>query len=219
MAIMSDSTAVGVELYVLILGVFFISVPGFVMAVRLLLRSRHEGLMAMFTPPLELDKSKRRLSVRVSRWLYQRTSYGYLLDVAQAVLSAISCVLFIVVSYMATEPVSVRDVEDAFTVYFAIDYSLRLWMARDSLSWYFSLVSLLDFVTVFPALTTWLMQAGGEYDTNVAIIMEVRCLPYAHACAHTLAPGVVRARVCVCVCARARARLHGGDRPHPSSHA
>ena len=61
--------------------------------------------------------------------------------------------------------------QDVITVYFAVDFFVRLWLARDSLKWYFSLVSLLDFVTVAPMLTVWLMQMGNEYDTNVSQVV------------------------------------------------
>lgn len=50
--------------------------------------------------------------------------------------------------------------QDFFTIYFACDYVLRLWLAQDSFRWYFSLVSLLDFVTVMPMLVGWLITAG-----------------------------------------------------------
>lgn len=62
--------------------------------------------------------------------------------------------------------------QDFFTVYFACDYGLRIYMAQDSLTWYFSLVSLLDWVTVMPMLVGWLITAGGEYDTNVAMVVQ-----------------------------------------------
>ena len=68
-----------------------------------------------------------------------------------------------------------RDVhhpQDAFTIYFACDFFLRLWIASDSFLWYFSLVSLLDFVTVAPMLVLWLITAGAEYDTSLVLIVS-----------------------------------------------
>lgn len=167
-----EAAQAGIGLYFGILTTAFVVAPVFIMLFRLLTRSAHEGLVAMFTPPVDLIPSKRRLSSRVRGYLYQQSRWGSLLDTVQALFSLISCVLFIVISYQSAEPIWVADVEDFFTIYFAIDYGIRLWIAQDALAWYLSLVSLLDFFTVFPAMTTWLMQAGGEYTTDVAIVMQ-----------------------------------------------
>jgi hypothetical protein len=174
-----EQLAADVALYFGILATFFVITPVFIMFFRLVTRSVHEGLMAMFNPAVDLDPGKRRLSSRLRVLLYQRTAYGRYIDIVQALFSAISCILYITISYMPSEPEWVTDVEDFFTVYFAIDYGIRLWLAQDSFMSYFSLVSLLDFITVVPALTTWLIQAGGEYDTGVAVVMQARAF---HCC-------------------------------------
>ena len=63
----------------------------------------------MFSPPP--FTGRKPLASRVRSWLYAHTPYGYYLDVAQASCSAISCILFIVVSYSAMEPLWVTDTE------------------------------------------------------------------------------------------------------------
>jgi hypothetical protein len=111
------------------------------MLLRLLRRGKGEGLNAMFTPPGASSSRLRPIASRVRSYLYARTSYGQLIDVVQAFFSGISCALFIVVAYLSIEPEGVAATEDFFTVYFGIDFLLRLWLAQDSLTFYFSLVS------------------------------------------------------------------------------
>jgi hypothetical protein len=67
----------------------------------------------------------------VRSYLFQQTNHGFQLDVVQAVLSLISCLLFIFVSYMQEEPTWITDVEGFVTAYFLADYVLRLWLAPD----------------------------------------------------------------------------------------
>lgn len=159
-----------VALFFGLLVTIFICFPVAVMAWRLLTRHR-EGLMSMFTPPYDIDPTKRRLSSRARHYLYQETSHGFILDVLQALLSVISCIFFIYLAYSATEDTWLTDFEDFFTVYFIIDYGLRLWLAQDTLSWYFTLTSLVDFVTVVPAISVWIMMLAKD-DTDVAIIVQ-----------------------------------------------
>ena len=87
----------------------FVATPLYIMFVRLMTRAAHEGLSAMFSPPP--FRGRKPLASRVRSWLFTRTPYGYYLDVAQAGCSAISCILFIVVSYAMYEPVWVTDIE------------------------------------------------------------------------------------------------------------
>lgn len=171
----SEKAAVAdASLYFSLVAFFFICVPGAVMLWRLLTRHR-EGLMAMFSPPYDLVAEKRRLSSRVRHYLFQRTSHGFKMDIIQAVFSAVSCLLFILISYASSEPIWVTDVEDFITVYFAVDYGIRLWLAQDTLRWYFSMTSLLDFITVVPAITVWLLEANHSFDPNVtAIVQSIR---------------------------------------------
>lgn len=163
-----------IELYVGLVGFFFVVTPLAIMFFRLLTRSAAEGLMSMFTPPIAQDPSQKRLSSKVRGLLYQKSPIGFYLDVAQAGLSAFSCILFIAISYLANEPEWITDIEDVLTVYFTADYSLRLWLAQDSLSYYFSLTSVVDFITVVPALTAWLISSGKEFDVNVLFVIQVR---------------------------------------------
>ena len=161
-------------LYFGLIALFAVAFPLALCRWRLLTRPR-EGLAAMWSPPYDIDPAKRRLSSRLRSLLFQRTTWGFQFDVLQAVLSGMSCILFITVSFMGEEPLWITDVEDAFTVYFLADYAARLWLAQDSLAWYFSLTSGLDFITTVPALTVWLIQEGNTFDTSVAAIVQVRC--------------------------------------------
>jgi hypothetical protein len=120
---------------------FFALIPIATMLMRLLRRGKSEGLNAMLTPPGANTYRIRPLASRVRSFLYARTSYGQLIDITQALFSGISCALFIVVAYLSIEPEGVAIVEDFFTLYFGIDFILRLWLAQDSLMFYFSLVS------------------------------------------------------------------------------
>ena len=124
-----------------VVGGVFALVPIVIMLLRLLRRAKSEGLNAMFTPPGTTAFILRPLASRVRSFLYARTSYGQLIDITQAFFSGISCALFIVVAYLSIEPEGVSVIEDFFTVYFGIDFVLRLWLAQDSLAFYFSLVS------------------------------------------------------------------------------
>lgn len=115
------------------------------MMLRLLKRGKAEGLNAMLVAPVVVDPRLRGFASRVRTYLYARTSYGQIIDITQAFFSGVSCIFYIAVAYMPSEPVWVSDVEDFFTCYFGIDFAVRLWLAQDSLAFYFSLVSLLDF--------------------------------------------------------------------------
>jgi len=94
------------------------------------------------------------------------------LVVTQAVFSAISCIMFITVAYSAYDPEILQDVEFFFTSWFFCDYLTRLYIAQDSLQFFFSGVSLLDFVTVVPAIVTWLMSGLSSFETNVQVIVQ-----------------------------------------------
>lgn len=65
-----------------------------------------------------------------------------------------------------------QDIEFFFTCYFFADYCLRLYIAQDSLAFFFSGVSLLDFVTVVPAIVTWLMSGLTAFETDVQLIVQ-----------------------------------------------
>ena len=85
-------------------------VPLAIMFFRLLTRSRHEGASAMFSPPLT-SPTKHTLSSRTRHFLFVQTQYGFMMDIGQAACSAVSCILYIVVSYILSEPTWVTDVE------------------------------------------------------------------------------------------------------------
>jgi len=80
--------------------------------------------------------------------------------------------MFIFVAYAAYDPEGVQDIEFFFTLYFFADFLLRLYIARDSLVFFFSLVSILDFVTVIPAIVMWLMSGLQNLESNVQVIVQ-----------------------------------------------
>ena len=90
----------------------------------------------------------------------------------QALFSAISCLMFIAVSYSAYDPEILQDIEFFFTSWFVCDYAVRLYIAQDSLAFFFSGVSLLDFITVVPAIVTWIMSGFSEFETNIQVIVQ-----------------------------------------------
>ena len=101
--------------------------------------------------------SKRPLSQQLEAYLFAQTSWGYVLDVTQAVLSLISVSLFIAASYRPPsepEPTWAMALELVLTLYFLVDYGARFYMSKDRLSYYFSLSSLLDYITIIPGLVS-----------------------------------------------------------------
>lgn len=94
------------------------------------------------------------------------------MDIIQATFSAISCIMFISVAYSAYDPDSVQGIEFFFTLYFFGDFLIRLYIAQDSLKFFLSLVSLLDFITVVPAIVTWLMSGLTAFETDVQVIVQ-----------------------------------------------
>lgn len=120
------------------------------------------------------ELSKRPLSQQMEAYLYSRTSYGYTLDVVQAVLSLLSCALFIMNSYkpphVPPEPWTVA-VEIVLTIYFLLDYSLRFFMAQDKLTFYFSMHSLLDYLTIIPPLIGFLVP-DNTFDPQALILAQ-----------------------------------------------
>ena len=148
---------------------FFVATPLAILFIRLLTRSAHEGASCMFHPPP--FTGRKSLASQARSYLFSQSPWGFYLDFGQAAASLVSVVFYMVVAYSIVEPLWITDIEDIITVYFALDFFLRLWLARDSLSWYFSLISMLDFITVAPMLVVWLMQAGNEYDTDVSQVV------------------------------------------------
>lgn len=87
----------------------FVFTPLAIMFVRFMRHPTH-GISAMFTPLPRFSKVK-SLASQMRTFLYAHSSWGYLLDLAQAVCSGISCLLYIVTSYAMIEYEWVTDVE------------------------------------------------------------------------------------------------------------
>jgi hypothetical protein len=85
-------------------------------------------------------QAKRPLSAQLEAYLYTHTSWGFVLDIAQALLSLVSVALFIASSYRPpteAEPVWAMVLELLLTLYFLFDYALRFYMSKDRLAYYF----------------------------------------------------------------------------------
>ena len=108
-------TALDMEFFLSWLLGIFVTIPAAIMFVRFISRSMHDGLSAMFEPP-----KSRTVAHELRVFLFQRSNYGFILDVVQALFSAFSCIFFIVISYMGSEPVWISDVEYFFTAYFIL---------------------------------------------------------------------------------------------------
>jgi hypothetical protein len=150
----------------------FAAVPATIMLFRLAMHAQ-DGVASMLQARVSRWGEPKTPASLLRTWMYQRTKYGYYLDTAQAVLSAVSCLLFIVVSYAMIEPSWLTDVEDIFTIWFMADYALRLFIAQDSLVFFFSLVSFLDFFTVVPAIVMWIMLLLDNFTANVGVVVQI----------------------------------------------
>ena len=80
--------------------------------------------------------------------------------------------MFIAVSYSTSDPDVIIDIEFIFTQLFMLDYLLRLYISQDSLRFFFSGVAFLDFITVIPAVVSWMMTGFGHFETDVAVILQ-----------------------------------------------
>jgi len=99
-----------VSIFFGLVGGFFVFMPLAIMFVRFLTHPTH-GVSAMFAPMPSFNPKRRALSAQLRSYLYAHSHWGYWLDVGQAACSAISCVLYIVVSYTMVEYLWVTDVE------------------------------------------------------------------------------------------------------------
>ena len=99
-----------VSIFFGLVGGFFVFMPLAIMFVRFLTHPTH-GVSAMFAPMPSFNPKRRALSSQLRSFLYAHSRWGYWLDVGQAVCSAVSCVLYIVVSYTMVEYLWVTDVE------------------------------------------------------------------------------------------------------------
>lgn len=92
-------------------GGFFVFAPLAIMFLRFITHPTH-GVSAMFSPMPSFNAKRRALSSQLRSYLYAHTRWGYWLDVGQAACSAISCLLYIVVSYTTTGLVEFEWVTD-----------------------------------------------------------------------------------------------------------
>jgi voltage-gated potassium channel len=158
-------------LFFLLQFMFFLLIPSMIVTWRLLFGWKR-GLMAAIEAPIGRHGNTRSPASALRFYLFEQTKVGYYMDITQAVLSTISCIMFIFVAYAAYDPEGVQDIEFFFTIYFFADYMLRLYIARDSLVFFFSLVSMLDFITVIPAIVMWLMSGLQNLESNVQVIVQ-----------------------------------------------
>lgn len=86
---------------------FFFVTPVGIMLWRLLWHWQ-EGFMTMFKAPIGRKGATRAPASALRFWLFNKTKYGYYMDVVQAAFSAISCIMFITVSYAAFDPEGVQ---------------------------------------------------------------------------------------------------------------
>jgi hypothetical protein len=98
----------------------------------------------MFEAPVGRHGNQRSPAAALRFYLFEQTRIGFWMDILQACFSTVSCIMFIAVAYSSYDPDSVQDIEFFFTIYFFADFVTRLYIARDSLRFFFSLVSILD---------------------------------------------------------------------------
>lgn len=168
--------------YLAILLILFFATPVAILIVRrfglaqsfdlqsLLRKVPFERLKALVLQNREL--SKRPLSMQLEAFLYSQTNWGYIIDVTQAVMSILALILFIIGSYMPLdEPAPVWSIvcETLLTLYFLTDFCLRFYLAQDRLAFYFTWVSILDFVTIVPGLVS-VATSESAFDANAWMI-------------------------------------------------
>ena len=151
---------------------FFLLTPVIIMSWRLLLGGRAKGLHVVVEAPIGRHGNQRSPAAALRFYLFEQTRIGYWMDITQAALSTVSCIMFIFVAYASYDPEGVQDIEFIFTIYFFGDFLTRLYIAQDSLRFFFSLVSLLDFVTVVPAVVMWLMDGLTSFESGVQVIVQ-----------------------------------------------
>lgn len=93
--------------------------------------------------------------VALEVWLFMNTNWGFYIDALNALLSMLSCVLFVVDTYRTDDDTSLwfdvdQYAELFFGCYFFLDYLFRLYLAGDRLVHYFSPMALIDLVTLLP---------------------------------------------------------------------
>jgi len=122
------------------------------------LKSLISASSANTTSGLSSHSGKRKpLNQQLEHFLYVQTQYGFTIDCLQALLSCVSIGL---VLYSSTYPFTTPDppwavsIEIILTIYFLFDYLLRLFLATDRMAFYFSYLSVLDFITIIPGLLT-----------------------------------------------------------------
>lgn len=147
---------------------FFVATPSIIACTRLLLQNK-DGFGGLFRPIPPRSNNKFTVSARLRRFLFENTRIGMYLDNIQAGFSAISALLYIITAYMSSDVADFHEVELFFTLWFFVDYTTRLFIARDSMKFFFSLVSLLDYVTVVPAMVIWIMGDFFPSDSQIEV--------------------------------------------------
>lgn len=114
----------------------------------------------------EVEAQTPLLSDTTRKWLvnylFVTTRWGPTLDIIQAVLSVVSVVLFVISTYRpleADEPTWMLVLQTALVVYFTLDYLLRLYLASDRVRFFFSVYTLVDFLTIAPVFLTSLAES------------------------------------------------------------
>lgn len=114
----------------------------------------------------EVEAQMPILSDTTRKWLvnylFVTTRWGPTLDIIQAVLSIVSVVLFVISTYRpleADEPTWMIVLQTVLVVYFTLDYVLRLYLATDRVRFFFSVYTLVDFLTIAPVFLTSLAES------------------------------------------------------------
>jgi hypothetical protein len=81
--------------------------------------------------------------------------------------------LFISQSYQPpseSQPLWTLIIELMLTLYFLMDYGLRFYLSRDRLTFYFSPLSLLDYITIVPGLISIAIAAESAFDPQAWLV-------------------------------------------------
>ena len=108
------------------------------------------------------------LRTRLRGYLFVQTNFGLYWELFQTCLAFMSCIAYIVSTYyencVVVNPDLDRWLEISFVAFFLLDYLLNIYLARETLAWFFSPVALADMLTIVPTVMEIIVKAAYEDD-------------------------------------------------------
>lgn len=156
----------------------FVSIPVFIIIYRLIAKTCHFYGCKHRSSANQFDMMNRHsMRERVNNFLVS----SHILDVmnwVQTFASLLSCIMYIIESYTVQYGSIFNIMELVLCSMFSADYGLRMYMAHNRLSHFFSTFSLIDLITIVPvlALAVYETQMGSQEgaDVNVTFLRFLR---------------------------------------------